>query len=51
MEILFTLRVFVERIAEEILFVHYFNVYPDARTLALHLISQHTLKLSYTENF
>ena len=46
MAILFTLRVFVRnllrRIAEEILFVFCFDVWPGARTLAFHLISQHT---------
>ena len=42
--LLFTLRVFArnlrEEIAEEILFKFYFDVWPGARTLALHLISQ-----------
>ena len=37
-----------EEIAEEILFVFYFDVWPGARTLALRLISQHYLPIYWT---
>ena len=47
MAILFTLRVFARNllrgeIAEEILFVFRFDVWPGTQTLAFRLISQHT---------
>ena len=50
---IFTLRIFTrnllrEEIAEEILFVFYFDVWPGARTLALRLISQHTTQITVT---